>query len=191
MKVAHILAAAAFAAFSTASSAAVLYTQAAPTGALESPNSVDFNFNAPAGAGLASFTLHGYASLDGAGNGYTDIFTVSLNGTDILQGSWNLGGGGNDVVWFAPVGSSISVSSPGGWAGGTGLFSVPLALTAGSNTLTLSYSGNGQGLGDEGWGISNLTVAGVPEPATWVMLIAGFGMVGFARRRGPIASTLA
>ena len=39
-------------------------TQAAPTGALESPNSVDFNFNAPAGAGLASFTLHGYASLD-------------------------------------------------------------------------------------------------------------------------------
>lgn len=26
-------------------------------------------------------------------------------------------------------------------------------------------------------------VAGVPEPATWAMLIAGFGMVGFAARR--------
>lgn len=35
-------------------------------------------------------------------------------------------------------------------------------------------------------------VAGVPEPATWAMLIAGFGMVGFAaRRRKGIASVTA
>ncbi len=35
-------------------------------------------------------------------------------------------------------------------------------------------------------------VAGVPEPATWAMLIAGFGMVGFAaRRRKGLASVSA
>jgi len=35
-------------------------------------------------------------------------------------------------------------------------------------------------------------VAGVPEPATWAMLIAGFGMVGYAaRRRKGLASVAA
>jgi hypothetical protein len=31
--------------------------------------------------------------------------------------------------------------------------------------------------------IVRATVTGVPEPATWAMLIAGFGLVGFAARR--------
>lgn len=185
MKVASIIAAALVATTATSASAAILFTQASPTGALTSPNSVDFVF-ADGGATqtLVSFTLNGYASLDGADNGYTDVFTLSLNGVDILSGSWDMGGGGNNVVYFAPVGSSISVSSFGSWAGGAGLFSVPLALVAGANTLTLSYSGNYQGLGDEGWGVSGLKVSGaVPEPAAWATLIVGFGLVGATARR--------
>lgn len=185
MKVVSFIAASLLAVSATSASAAVLFTQAAPTGALTSPNSVNFVFAAGGATSAAvSFTLNGYASLDGADNGYTDVFTLSLNGTDILSGSWNMGGGGNNTLYFAPVGSSISVSSPGGWAGGTGLFNVPLALISGANTLTLSYSGNYQGLGDEGWGVSDLKVSGaVPEPASWAMLIIGFGVVGAAARR--------
>lgn len=185
MKVVSLIAASLLAVSATSASAAVLFTQAAPTGALSSPNSVDFVF-ADGGVTRAtvSFTLNGYASLDGADNGYTDVFTLSLNGTDILSGSWNMGGGGNNIVYFAPVGSSIAVSTAGSWAGGTGLFDVPLALISGNNTLTLRYSGNYQGLGDEGWGVSGLTVSGaVPEPASWAMLIVGFGAIGAAARR--------
>ncbi|QXQ08680.1 PEPxxWA-CTERM sorting domain-containing protein [Sphingosinicellaceae bacterium] len=31
-------------------------------------------------------------------------------------------------------------------------------------------------------------VAGVPEPATWAMLIIGFGLVGSAMRRRPVVA---
>ncbi|TPE61180.1 PEP-CTERM sorting domain-containing protein [Sandaracinobacter neustonicus] len=192
MKLNILIAGVACALLGTAASAATLFTQGAPTGAMTSPGSVSYQFAANAGAGLTSFTLNGFNSLDGEGNGYTDVFTLKLNGTDILSGSYNLGGGGYDITYFAPVGSSVSVSTPGSWQGGTGLFSIPLGLAQGTNTLTLSYSGNAQGLGDEGWGVSNLSVTGgVPEPATWTMLIAGFGFVGASlRRRKPALATL-
>ncbi len=32
-------------------------------------------------------------------------------------------------------------------------------------------------------GIVNVATAGVPEPTNWVILLAGFGLVGFAARR--------
>ena len=41
-------------------------------------------------------------------------------------------------------------------------------------------------LSDNSGGVS-LAVAAVPEPATWAMLITGFGMVGFAARRRTLA----
>ena len=113
MKLTILITGVAWALLGTAASAATLFTQDTPTGALTSPGSVSYQFEANAGAGLTSFTLNGYASLDGAGNGYTDVFTLSLNGTGILSGSYNLGGGGYDITYFAPVGSSVSISTPG------------------------------------------------------------------------------
>lgn len=39
-------------------------------------------------------------------------------------------------------------------------------------------------------GAFSLTIAAVPEPATWAMMLAGFGMIGFvARRRQPVETT--
>ncbi len=57
-------------------------------------------------------------------------------------------------------------------------------------SLTIRAGGAGwQGGTDESWGIDNFALSaitadgGVPEPATWAMLIAGFGLVGAAARR--------
>ncbi len=41
------------------------------------------------------------------------------------------------------------------------------------------------------YNLDNVTVQGVPEAATWAMLIAGFGLVGAAARRGRITAVAA
>lgn len=167
--------------------AAVLFDLPTASGPLLSPGSVTVDFTGRAGAGRADFRIRGYASLDGADNGYTDVFTLSHNGVALYSGAFNLGGGGGDVQYFAPADSRFAASTPGMWQGGVVDLSVPIALAAGWNTLSFRYSGNAQGGWDEAWGLDSLKVTGgaagaVPEPASWVMLITGFGFVGAALR---------
>ena len=62
-----------------------------------------------------------------------------------------------------------------------------------SSTLTLSifaYGTGWQGGLDEAWAIDNLSVtlagganAAVPEPATWALMMLGFGAIGYSLRR--------
>lgn len=169
--------------------AAVIFTLPAASGQMASPDAFSINFNGRAGSGVADFRIRGYASLDGADNGYTDIFTLRHNGVDIYSGAFNLGGGGADVQYLAPTGSRFTVFTPGMWQGGIADLSIPLALTSGINILGFRYTGNRQGTGDEAWGIDTVSVSrygigAVPEPASWAMLITGFGLVGtIARRR--------
>lgn len=172
-----------------------------PTGAtLEMPTdmSVPATFTAQGGAGSVSFIIDGYASLDGK-NSYEDDFSLSLNNTEIFRGTFNLGGGGPDQVYLEPVGTTWLNDSGNltniTWAGGQVMVTAPLALAHGSNTLNFTYtslSGPGyagfQGTGDEGWGLENVRVtgaalAGVPEPATWGLMIVGFGGMGSLLRR--------
>ena len=62
------------------------------------------------------------------------------------------------------------------------------------SVLTVADNGRRQ---RDGWTASNpgdnirVITAAVPEPATWAMLISGFGMVGFAARRRRAGVTLA
>jgi hypothetical protein len=50
-------------------------------------------------------------------------------------------------------------------------------VSEGYDRVILSQNGGG------GFELDNVTIGAVPEPASWVMLIAGFGLVGAAARR--------
>jgi len=175
--------------------AATLYSLAGPTPEMATDSSITATFGASAGPGDASFIIDGYASLDGQ-NYYEDDFTLSLNGAPILVGTFNLGGGGDNVVYSNPNGGTANNISGNGtnvtWAGGQVVVDEPLTLVKGTNTLTFNYTSLSdpdhagfQGLGDEGWGVEQVNVtgvAGVPEPATWAMMLVGFGGLGAAMR---------
>ncbi len=58
---------------------------------------------------------------------------------------------------------------------------VSYSFTAAANTTTLSFfSSTATPFGPA---IDNVSVSGVPEPATWAMMLIGFGMIGGAMRR--------
>ena len=185
--------------------AGTLYSFAGPTGELPTDVSITKSFSGAAGAAQVAFTLDGYASLDGQ-NFYEDDFTLSLNSSPILSGTFNLGGGGANVVFFAPVGASVNNISGNGmavtFAGGKVLISTPLNLLAGLNSLTFNYTAlpryahaGFQGTGDEGWGLRDIVVTqasgGVPEPASWALMLTGFGGLGAVLRRSRRQAVLA
>jgi hypothetical protein len=156
-------------------------------------------FASPTSSGVLAFTLNGYDTLDGQ-NFYEDDFSLIVNGSTILTGTFNLGGGGNNVLYSAPAGVSVtgyntdpnSVTRTGGSLD----FILPVSLLASGNVVEWHYTALGtdtghagfQGIGDEGWGISDIKVTAnaVPEPASIALMLAGLGIVGgMARRRAP------
>jgi hypothetical protein len=76
-------------------------------------------------------------------------------------------------------------------------FIVPLNVDGGAQffglvstipfTSVLVIQTNNPGVADA-WGVDDVQFNVVPEPATWAMLIAGFGIVGVAARRRRIAA---
>lgn len=117
----------------------------------------------------------------GAGT-FTDIyaFIVDVNGTGSGSFSTSLSGDNTNIDFVSVFINGAPVPIFGQYTDVefAGLSKVP--ITAGVvNTLVINYTS--AGLGSYGGNLT-FTPAAVPEPATWLLMVGGFGMVGAALR---------
>lgn len=113
---------------------------------------------------------HEYSFTTGSLGNASGSVTTTINGlrdidfTSILLDSFEF-----TQTLFDPQQETWKVTIPG--------------LTAGPHTLTIKGNafnvGPGRGVAYGG----ELSIAAIPEPATWAMMIAGFGLVGASVRR--------
>ena len=152
---------------------------------------------APAFA-AASFIPEPILAGGGGGVGGTGTGDTTTPPIIVLGGSYtfsnDLGGGNNSFIIDAS-GSYSSINSPftitlNGIAGVGNKFVIPTDtyFTVGNITLDFtaqdSYSNISHATASVTFvpGASNL-VSGVPEPATWALMLFGFGGIGIAMRR--------
>jgi hypothetical protein len=148
-----------------------------------------------------NFDLYGILSLDGdtAGTG-PDVFKVGVDAGPVLlndtfsnfsfqtqtygPGASNPGRTGSDAALYGHLGYywRPEVYFPDG-GDSTYHFSFTFAPTGASTTIRF-FGDATQVVADERFGIDNVVVLGaVPEPASWAMMILGFGTAGAALRR--------
>lgn len=122
----------------------------------------------PSSDGLYRYQLQfSLAGFNAATASFTGRFAADNSVDSILLNGTNIGSGGGFSSW-------------------TSFTSTGASFLAGLNTLDVvvrnfrQNGGNPSGLRVE---FTNSDVSAVPEPASWAMLIAGFGLVGAASRR--------
>lgn len=165
-------------------------------------------------SGTTIFTATGLGAHTGLELGFDITFVDSWdsdNGISVVAPDWlfvNIDGlapqqwtvasasGSNFIV--APECSLLSggTNTIGrGWNDHTYRCSFSFAHSNPNWSMSINAGGAGFQYGDdESWAIDNFALAAVPagvvipEPATWAMLIAGFGLVGAAARRRRLAT---
>ena len=158
--------------FSLASNASITSLLFDVTSYYNFPTDVTVSFFSDAGGVLGAqlfsqtFTPAQFASDTPTANS-TDI--VGLN----LSGPLNLVAGSYDVFFSNPTDMAIPV-----YSGSGAIFSTtPLTLTTGTKYNKLNdFNGNTSSVGVV------LFSGPVPEPATWAMMLMGFGLIGFGLR---------
>jgi hypothetical protein len=130
-----------------------------------------------------------------AGAAYSPFNLVELDTTGNSSMFVNLGAGSYTISYYYSPRPNVASDSNGIdlMIGSTPLDSI--TGTGGSTTVwqlrTVNFTTTGGALTffaagiSDGYGgyVDNITIDAVPEPATWGMLITGFGLVGFAARR--------
>lgn len=123
--------------------------------------------------------FYGNGGLSGA---FTDMFTFTIGANGLGSGSiaTSSAGGPTSVNFSSVVFNNGTTNYAVTIAGGLGSLS-GIPITAGTlNTLTVM--GTGGGNGSYGGNLSFVADA-VPEPATWALLMLGFGAMGLMIRR--------
>lgn len=150
------------------------------------------------GSGVLEFDLLLFRTMDGV-NEYTDLFSLVINGSTRYQAAFGtIAGGGVDTVVLNPDGATFSRTDIDAFSG-VRRISIGFAAISGVNTFQFSYP-NLQSFQDEAWGLDNVSftarvgpppTGAIPEPATWALIILGFGAVGAAlRQKGPAQAAL-
>ena len=121
--------------------------------------------------------------LDGSnGQGGTLVKSLNLNSGVTYIASFDLAGNqrgagpDNLILGFGSSAQSFALASNAPWA----RYSITFNPTA-SGTYNLSF----QDLGSDNRGamLDNVSVAAVPEPGTYALMLAGLGLLGFMARR--------
>jgi len=117
--------------------------------------------------------------VDGANTNEVVVFSFN-RAVNVSQVNFDFAGGNFRAF------NNIDFTGPG--IDGTEVFSGPVGggfqitnfnpVLGPSDTFALGAFGN-----DDFFKIRTLTVSAVPEPATWLMMIVGFALVGLARKR--------
>lgn len=105
--------------------------------------------------------------------GFENSARFIINGATFLFGDGQASGGlGPQATggYYASAAQSFAASN---------IFSTSFTLDAPGSVSFYLFDDN---LGDNTGGVS-LAVAAVPEPSTWMLMLLGFGAVGFAMRR--------
>ncbi len=128
----------------------------------------------------------GGTSGGGTGSGGTDGVGGTGDGTD-TGGTGGSGGSGGGGTGGSGGGSDDGGSGTGGSGGGGVVVIVtppdpPTGVPPGGGGAPGGGPGGGGGAGG-GSGGGTPPAPGVPEPAAWAMMIAGFGLIGAALRR--------
>jgi hypothetical protein len=137
------------------------------------------------------------AVVTGGPTTFNDTFTFNIMGTPgsadaqvstiLLNGSQNINFSGITLDGNAFVRTSadgITGPIPETWA-----LINPVFVGIGTHTINVA----GSLIGPNGSYAGTLNVAAVPEPATWAMMLLGFGAMGLVirRRRRPVLAQLA
>lgn len=149
-------------------------------------NSIQF------GSGLNRLVLSYDPILTATVNAPSNISLGAIDSTNLLAANYDITGVLLNILLFStPPGSSGGL--PQGSIGGT--------LSGFSSNATLSFLSGGVNIGGFNYTVTNsplgvnppssnlgvTTIQGrvtaVPEPATWAMMLLGFGGIGFAMRR--------
>jgi hypothetical protein len=196
MKV-HLYIAASLAMITAPAGAATITSEDFETGATGwSDNKID-----TPGANAGGFTRH--LGRHGAGGTASKTFTLSGGQTSVnVTFDWYRLDSWDGELFRATISDGVNsfTSSSSGqffdggptniynpsWSDRKTAITFDFATTASSITLSFSSTLD-QDLNDESWGVDNLIITdninAVPEPATWAMMISGFGMLGAAARR--------
>ncbi len=134
---------------------------------------------------------NGSRSIDLAGNGIGSISQIIATVTGQMYNvsffvSRNPDGGVTPRIGFVDVGGTptqVSFANGASTRQNMGWEQRNFVFTAASSSTTLRFSADpATSRTSFGLGLDNVSIAAVPEPGTWMMLLLGFGMIGGALR---------
>lgn len=132
---------------------------------------------------FSRFSSNAGCSPLGAGctQGWENSVRYLIGGTTFQFGDGNASGG------IGPVSGGGYYSSAAQSLTAAGQYVTTFTLANPGNVSFFIYDDN---LSDNRGGVS-LAISAVPEPATWALMMLGFGAIGFAMRRNKVRTTVA